>query len=107
MNTRAEFQRVKGEGSSKVGKYFILSTLPCADLTECKFAFVTSKRVGKAHDRNLVRRRFRDLIARHGDKIHEKRYIVMIGRYSAPGIDFSTLEEEFLKLGHKLGIFSS
>lgn len=106
MNQRAEFQRVKKEGRSKVGKFLILSTLPDPSLAECKFAFVTSKKVGKAHQRNLVRRRFRDLISRHGGRFTDSRYLVMIGRYSTPKADFSKLEEEFLKLGEKLELFS-
>ena len=107
MNERAEFQRVKSQGTSKVGKYMILSTLSCAELKESKYAFITSKRVGKAYQRNFVRRRYRDLISRHGDEISEKRYVVMIGRYSAPDADFPAIEAEFLKLGGKLGLFKA
>jgi len=107
MNARSEFQLVRSKGASKVGKYMVLSTLPCETLSESKFAFVTSKKVGKAHERNFVRRRFRDLISRHGDDITDTRYIVMIGRYSAPGVDFALLEAEFLKLSRKLGIISA
>lgn len=104
MNQHAEFKRVRSDGQSRVGKYLILSTLPCDQLAESKFAFVTSKKVGKAHDRNFVRRRFRDLIARHGDKFRTPHYLVMIGRYSTPGVEFATLEAEFLKNAKKLGI---
>jgi len=104
MNARAEFQRVKHEGLSRVGKYMIVSTLPCDELKESKFAFVTSKKVGKAHQRNFVRRRFRDLISRHGEQIDQTRYIVIIGRYSTPNVDFSILEAEFLKICKKLEI---
>ena len=105
MNARAEFQRVKSKGSSKVGKYMILSSLPCSELKESKFAFITSKRVGKAHQRNLVRRRFRDLISRHGEALSETRYVVMIGRYSTPDADFPAIESEFLRLSEKIGLF--
>ncbi len=107
MNARAEFQRVKRDGQSRVGKYVIISTLPCEALKESKFAFVTSKKVGKAHERNFVRRRFRDLISRHGDNIQEHRYVVMIGRYSSPNVEFETLEAEFLKICRKLEIIES
>ena len=107
MSARSEFQLVRTKGQSKVGKYMVLSTLPCETLSESKFAFVTSKKVGKAHERNFVRRRFRDLIARHGDLIPDNRYVVMIGRYSAPGIDFDILEAEFLKISRKLNIIPS
>ena len=104
MNERAEFQRVKNTGQSRVGKYLIVSTLTSEELKASKFAFVTSKKVGKAHDRNFVRRRFRDLISRHGDEITEKRYLVMIGRYSTAKVEFSVLEEEFLKICRKLKV---
>jgi len=104
MNARAEFQRVKRDGQSRVGKYLIVSTLENEKLMKSKFAFVTSKKVGKAHDRNFVRRRFRDLVSRHGEGIKGNRYIVMIGRYSTPNVDFIELEKEFLKICRKLEI---
>lgn len=107
MNARAEFIKVRKNGQSRVGKYMILSTLEEADLTASKFAFITSKKVGKAHERNLVRRRFRDLISRHGAQMVAHRYVVMIGRYSTPAVEFSVLEKEFLKLGGKLGVFNN
>ena len=82
----------------------IVSTLEDESLKECKFAFVTSKKVGKAHERNFVRRRFRDLISRYGTEIEGQRYIVMIGRYSAPKAEFAEVEKEFLKICKKLGV---
>lgn len=106
MSDRAEFQRVRNKGNSRVGRYMILSTLPSEELEQSKFAFITSKKVGKAHERNLVRRRFRHLVSEHGENFSEKRYLVMVGRYSTPGVDFSVLEAEFLKLGKKLGVFN-
>ena len=106
MNQRVEFLRTKSKGTSKVGRYMVLSTLPVEELEHSKFAFITSKRVGKAYQRNFVRRRFRDLISRHGDSIQGSRYLVMIGRYSTPNVDFAELEKEFLSLGAKLKIFS-
>ena len=104
MNARVEFLLTKQKGQSRVGKYLIVSTLPSDELKESKFAFVTSKKVGNAVARNLVRRRFRDLVSRHGDQIQGERYLVMIGRYSAPKVDFKILEAEFLKICRKLQV---
>ena len=107
MNARAEFQRVRNDGQYRVGRYLIVSTLADEALPDSKFAFVTSKKVGKAHQRNFVRRRFRDLISRHGAQIAENRYIVMVGRYSTPDVEFAVLEQEFLKLCRKLQILDA
>lgn len=105
MNNHTEFKRAKLKGQSQSGRYMTISTYSCQELSVSKFAFVTSKKVGKAHERNFVRRRFRDLTARHGDQIRKTRYLVMIGKKHAVTAKFSLLEQEYLALMKGLKAF--
>lgn len=104
MNARRDFLRVKSFGDVKVGRYLVVSTLVDTDLESNKYAFITSKKVGKAHERNFVRRRIRSLVSKHGEAFLDKRYLVHIGRYSAKDSDFAEFEKDWLKSLKKLGV---
>jgi ribonuclease P protein component len=84
MTRRAEFQRVKSTGRSKAGRFLVLSTLEDPGLDSLRTGFITTKRCGKAHDRNLLRRRFRALVQSHAHEFADlRRYLVTIARPAA------------------------
>ena len=104
MTGRGEFSRVRTEGVSKGGRYLVMATLPCPDLDGLKIGFITSRKVGKAVERNRVRRRLRAILSRHGDRITGDRYLVMIARYTAARATFAELERDWLLLARKLDL---
>lgn len=107
MNRRADFARVRAEGSAKPGKFIILSTLADPALTGLKTGFITTKRCGKAHDRNLLRRRLRMLVQAHAPRFADsRRYLVTIARPGSAGATFAELEAEWLRLARRLSLFS-
>lgn len=106
MTRRAEFARVKKDGRSKAGRFLIVSTLVEPTLPHLMTGFITTRRVGKAHDRNLLRRRLREIVARHGDTLIEPhRYLVTIPRPGSATADFAALEKDWLKQCRRLGLF--
>jgi ribonuclease P protein component len=108
MTRRAEFQRVKSTGRSKAGRFLILSTLEDPSLDSLRTGFITTKRCGKAHDRNLLRRRFRALVQTHAPDFADlRRYLVTIARPGAASADFSDLEADWLRQARRLGLFGS
>lgn len=105
MNTRAEFARVKTTGRSKAGRFLILSTLEDDALEKLRTGFITTRRVGKAHDRNLLRRRFRALVQAHAPAFAGlRRYLVTIARPGAAGATFAELEADWLRQARRLGL---
>lgn len=107
MNQRAEFQRVREHGRSKAGRHVILSTLEDVTLEHLKVGIITTKRVGKAHERNLVRRRVRAILQRHGEALAEpRRYLVTIPRRGSPSASFAELERDWLKLANRLKLMA-
>jgi ribonuclease P protein component len=81
MNRRADFARVRAEGTAKPGKFIILSTLADSSLDGIKTGFITTKRCGKAHDRNRLRRRLRMLVQTNAPRFTDpRRYLVTIAR---------------------------
>ena len=108
MKKRADFQKVRETGRSKAGRFLVLSTLEDATLPHLMVAFITTKKVGKAHDRNLLRRRFRAIIQTHLSRIHPQfRHLVVIARYNTITATYAELEQDWLKIANRLGILSS
>lgn len=106
MNRRADFLRVKQTGQAKAGRFLILSTLADPELPALRTGFVTTKRCGKAHERNLLRRRMRGLIQAHAEKFQEvRRFLVTIARPGAAQASYAELEADWLRLARKLRLF--
>ena len=105
MNRREDFARVKKTGQAKAGRFVILSTLPDPALPTIRTGFITTKRSGKAHDRSLLRRRFRSLVQAHAPKFVEiRRYLVTIARPGASLATFAELEADWLRQARRLGL---
>jgi ribonuclease P protein component len=106
INQRADFARVKKTGQAKAGRFVILSTLPDPALTTIRTGFITTKRCGKAHDRTLLRRRFRSIVQSHAPAFVEiRRYLVTIARAGAAEATFAELEADWLRQARRLGLF--
>jgi ribonuclease P protein component len=105
MKDRADFALVKKTGQAKAGRFLILSTLADPALDSLRTGFITTKRSGKAHDRNLLRRRFRTLVQTHAPQFPEiRRFIVTIARPGAAQATFAELEADWLRQARRLGL---
>jgi ribonuclease P protein component len=106
MKDRADFALVKKTGQAKAGRFVILSTLADPALASLRTGFITTKRAAKkAHDRNLIRRRFRALVQAHAPGFPEiRRYLVTIARPGAAQATFAELEADWLRQARRLGI---
>jgi ribonuclease P protein component len=106
MTRREDFARVKTTGHAKAGRFIILSTLPDPTLATIRTGFITTKRSGKAHDRSLLRRRFRSLVQAHAPEFSDlRRYLVTIARPGAAKATFAELEADWVKQARRLGLF--
>jgi ribonuclease P protein component len=107
MTQRADFARVKKTGQAKPGRFVILSTLADPELETLRTGFITTKRCGKAHDRVLLRRRFRALVQAHAPGFLEmRRFLVTIARPGAAEATFAELEEDWLRQARRLGLLA-
>jgi len=107
MTERADFARVKKTGHAKAGRFVILSTLADPDLPSLRTGFITTKRCGKAHDRVLLRRRFRALVRDHaGTFADSRRYLVTIARPGAATATFEELQADWLRQAKRLGLYT-
>jgi ribonuclease P protein component len=108
MSKRADFLRVRKDGQAKAGRLVVVSTLADSSLPHLMTGFITTRKVGKAHDRNLLRRRLRAIIQRHGDRIADpKRLLVAIPRPGSAQATFAELEADWLRQMKRLGLLAS
>ena len=99
MKRASEFAMVRSEGQSEAGRFLILSTAPLPKAGEhSRFGIITTKRIGHAVVRNLLRRRVREVLRAHGDAVSTGLYVVIVVRNRATMTDYAGLEKDFLKL---------
>jgi ribonuclease P protein component len=107
MTRRAEFSHVRTAGESRAGRFLVLSTLADPALPHLKVAFITTRKVGKAHERNLIRRRLRAVIRAHASELIDPlRFVVTIARFGAAKASFAELEAEWVKQARRLKIIA-
>lgn len=105
MKRASEFAMVRTQGASQAGRFLVLSLCPLplrngevAAETESRFGIITTKRLGHAVTRNLLRRRVREILRQHGEPLAHGYYVVVIPRYTAATADYAALEKDFLHL---------
>ncbi len=97
LKRRQDFLRIQRRGHRVFGASLVLIALPTKLRCENRVGFTVSKAVGKAHVRNLVKRRLRHIVFLHQSEIAGLDLIVL-AKVSASGSTFQMLESEFLLL---------
>jgi ribonuclease P protein component len=108
IKQRNDFVKVRTAGNSKAGKFIVLSVLRDESLSMTKVAYITTKKVGKAHERNLIRRRLRVITQKYcSDFTYSFYFVVAIARYNTITASFAELEKDWLKQARRLGLMPS
>lgn len=105
MRQWGEFQTVRKRGRSNGGRFLVLGVLDDESLEDRKFGLITSKKTGNAVTRNLLRRRFREIVRKHGDSLLPRHRVVTIARWRAAQASFAELEADWIKTARKLKIW--
>lgn len=82
MNTlknNREFQNIYTSGKKCFG-YYSLIFFNKNNLNENRFGFVASKKIGKAHCRNRIKRLFKEYTRKNLEKINKNYDIIIIGK---------------------------
>lgn len=105
ITRRADFIRVRKDGRAKTGRFLILSTLEDASLPHLMATVITTRKVGKAHERNRMRRRLRAILQRHGHRLLDPhRFLIAIPRPGSTKAAFADLEIDWLNQMRRLGL---
>ncbi len=84
-------------GEKKVSRSFVLFVL-ANRLEHSRFGLTTPRKLGKAHDRNRIKRRVREILRTSSDSIPGGFDFVVNPRRSAVNRDFRDLRTELIAL---------
>jgi ribonuclease P protein component len=107
LRANADFQRLRREGRSFVHPLLVALTLPNG-LEHSRFGFAVGRRLGKAVDRNLLKRRMRESVRVRiqRDEIAGGWDIVLIARRGAPNAPFHQVDEAIGLVLRRAGVVS-
>jgi len=98
------FGEAFAQKKSFVGRFMVIWLRTGQDAA-LRLGVVTSKKVSnRAVDRNLVRRRLREIFRQHREQLSGPFDLVIIGRRNVLSASYEEVEAEFLKLVEKAGL---
>ncbi len=98
MRHRWEFERVKKRGLSVRGRTMTLSLASCPDRLERRVGFIVTRHYGGSVERNLVRRRMREIYRLNRSRLIRGMHLVLIARNPGRETSYRQMNDEFLSL---------
>ena len=99
-----EFRRLYNKGKSAATPYVVVYVKRTGRDTN-RLGVTVSNKIGKAVVRNKVRRRLREIYRLHEDRIVPGLDIVVVARVKAAHATYWQLDESFVRLCTKLGVW--
>lgn len=103
LKKRKEFAYLYNNGNAKHTANLTVVYLP-TKRRALKVGFSLSKKVGKAHTRNLVKRRLRAIVREIVPSMPDNFNVVIIGKSGVENLTFAQLQSETLNLLKKAGL---
>nr|WP_290669333.1 ribonuclease P protein component [Ardenticatena sp.] len=105
LRASADFDRVRQRGKAYRNRWIVLLVLPNG-LPHSRFGFVVSKRMGKAVQRNRLKRRLREIVRQLWQRggVRGGFDVVLIPRAAATIADFATLTDAVCDLFDRAGL---
>lgn len=102
LKNNNDFRRVYRKGASAVRPCLVVYARKIRGM-ENHLGFTVTAKVGKAHTRNRVRRRLREIYRLHEAELRPGYELVVVARVRAAGVEYKRLESEFLSACQELG----
>lgn len=95
IKENTEIESIVKKGKKNISKYFIIYNIE-SEFTYNKYCVSVSKKLGKAHLRNKLKRRVKDILMKN--KIEKSRKYVIILRKEAVIASYNDLEANLIKM---------
>ena len=103
LRKRKEFAYLYNNGSAKHTTNLTLVYLPTKKRT-LKVGFSVAKKIGKAHVRNLIKRRLRSIVRDVIPTLPNDYNVVIIARAGVDNLTYQELKKQTLQLFEKTGL---
>ena len=103
LRKRKEFAYLYNNGTAKHSAHLTLVFLPTKN-RPLKIGFSISKKIGKAHIRNLIKRRLRAIVRECIPTLPDNYNMVFIARAGVTDINFAELKNEVMLVIEKTGL---
>ncbi len=103
LRKNSDFQRVRRFGRSKAASMVVILKL-VNNLDHSRFGFAVSKRIGKAVQRNKVKRRMREIVRLKLDDIETGWDVVFIAREPIKSATYAQIERNMHSLLAKMDL---
>jgi ribonuclease P protein component len=98
-----EFKETFTRGKKVFGKFMIGFFIPNSG-EDNRFGIVASKKVGNAVKRNRARRRYREIIRKADEHLHQGYDVVIVVKKVATEAGFNDMAEDFRRVTKKAGL---
>ena len=105
IKKREEFSRIYRHKHSKANAYMVLY-MKKNDCGHARFGFSLSKKIGKAHVRKCYKRRLSEIVRLNWEGFRAYD-VVVVARKDITTLDYHALEDAFLKLAERSGIYET
>ena len=103
LRKRKEFAYLYNNGTAKHSEHLTLVYLPTKH-RPLKVGFSISKKIGKAHTRNLIKRRLRAIMREKVNMLPDNYNMVIIAKAGVDNISYSQMQEELSLVIAKTGL---
>jgi ribonuclease P protein component len=91
--------------NNSISDYNLVLFIKKNDYDYSRFGFTAAKKIKRAVDRNVVRRRLKEIVRQKEYKIKEGYDIVLMARINSVGSNYKSLEGSFMKLMKRKNLF--
>ncbi|QNB47223.1 ribonuclease P protein component [Thermanaerosceptrum fracticalcis] len=98
LKKKGDFKKTYYQGKSLANSYLVLYSFKRPENKESRLGFSVSKKVGKAVERNKIKRRLREAAKLHLHELKVPFDIIFIARPKIKGISFSDVEKNMVAL---------
>ena len=98
LRKHADFQRVYAEGKKRRSAFISWFLAPQHELSAGRVGLTVGKVLGKAHERNRIKRRMREALRRHVDQLPPGCDLVLHPQGGVLTLEFAKLEAEIVRI---------
>ncbi|HKD61074.1 MAG TPA: ribonuclease P protein component [Terracidiphilus sp.] len=98
LRKHADFQRVYAEGRKRRSTSMSWFMAPQARADDPRVGLTVGKVLGKAHERNRIKRRLRDVLRRHIDLLPAGYDLILHPHRSVLSMEFTKLDDEIVRI---------